>query len=205
MLEMENNKREIYLDALGFIELEIIKDWRNKVQETLRTPFMLTSGMQKQFEKDVLDNRQSNHRYFGIYIDDSLNRQMCSREELEFLPSNLIGMGGITNIEWENGLGEISLIIDQQRCGEGYGKESVELLLNKAFNEMRLNNIYGECYKCNPNIGFWEKTIKKYNAYQTILPNRKFYRAKFYNSLYFNINITDYNNEITKENRGKTI
>ena len=206
MIEMINdNKKDIYLGVLGILELEIIKDWRNKVPEALRTPFLITSGMQKQFEKDVLNNRQSNHRYFGIYINDEADRLMCTQDQLEFLPSNLVGMGGITNIEWENGLAEISLIIGEKHKDEGYGKKSVELLLHKAFNEMRLDNIYGECYKCNPNIGFWEKIIKKYSAYQTILPNRKFYKSEFYNSLYFNINITNYNNEIGKEELGKTI
>jgi RimJ/RimL family protein N-acetyltransferase len=167
-------KKEIYLDVINTGDCEQVRKWRNKLPATLRTPYNLTYEQQQDFYKNIICNRDSKHRYFGIFITENKNM--------------FIGMGGITNIEWENGIGEISLILDPEFTGKGYGKESVRLLLDKAFNEMRLDNIYGECYECNKNIGFWERIIVLYDSYKTYLPFRKFYNGKYYNSLYFNFN-----------------
>ena len=167
------NENKIYLDCLSLEDCETARYWRNKNIETLRTPYFLTKEMQEDFYKNVICNRDSKLRYFAI-------RDI---EKNGFF----IGIGGIINIEWENGLAEISLIIAPDCTSQGYGKQAVKLLLDKAFNEMRLNNIYGECYECNKNIEFWKKIIKYYDCYNTILPNRKFFNGKYYNSLYFNI------------------
>ena len=189
MIEMNNeNKEEIFLDVLNFIDCQTVREWRNKNIETLRTSFLITDKMQENFYDKIVNDRNSKHRYFGIY--KNYVHEIEDENEEETLKCDckiLIGMGGIINIEWENGLAEISLIIGDEFTGQGYGKQSVKLLLDKAFCEMRLNNVYGECYECNKNIEFWKKIIKYYDCYHTILPNRKFFKNKYYNSLYFSI------------------
>jgi RimJ/RimL family protein N-acetyltransferase len=68
----------------------------------------------------------------------------------------LIGMVGIVNISLENRSAEISIIINPTKQGTGYGKRSVDMLLDKGFNELNLENIYGECYENSAHVGFWE-------------------------------------------------
>ena len=176
---MENN---IYLDVLSFENLETIRKWRNEVVKNgiFRTSYLLTYHMQKKFFDDVINNRNSNSRYWGIFLKTYDND--------DHLIHVFIGYTGLDKIEWENGLAEIGLMISHEYVGLGYGSKSLSLVLNEAFNNMRLQNIYGECYKCNPNIEFWEKMIEKYKAYSTILPSRKFFNGYFFDSMYFNFN-----------------
>jgi len=96
-------------------------------------------------------------------------------------------MGGLTNIQWENRLAEISLIIGPKHRKKGSGTEAVDLLFDEAFNRMGLKTVFGECYKTNTNLGFWEHIVEKYKGYSTTLPNRKFWNKEFYDSYYFSI------------------
>jgi len=96
-------------------------------------------------------------------------------------------MGGITNIHWENRIGEISLLIRKNREKEGLGSEAVRLLLFEAFGNMGLKTVFGECYMCNEAWKFWKKIKTKYDGQETILPNRKLWKGRFYDSLYFSI------------------
>ena len=177
---MENN---IYLDVLSFENLETIRKWRNEVVKNgiFRTSYLLTYHMQKKFFDDVINNRNSNSRYFGIFKEKAEGEKNINLD-------TFIGYTGIDKIQWENGIAEIGLMIGHKYVGLGYGSKSLSLVLNEAFNNMRLQNIYGECYKCNPNIEFWEKMIEKYKAYSTILPSRKFFNGYFFDSMYFNFN-----------------
>lgn len=140
--------------------------WRLEARETLRTPYMKTDEMQKRFFEDVVCDPRSNHRYFAVM------------EGKQF-----IGMGGLCNIEWENGRAEISLIVNPMLQKRGYGKGAVELLLYEAFSNYRLFIVHGECYECNIDIGFWKKIAPQNN--QIIIPKRKYWNGNFWRSLYF--------------------
>jgi len=96
-------------------------------------------------------------------------------------------MGGITNIQWENRLGEISLIIAPRYQKKGIGTNAAILLFNEAFYQMNLKTVFGECYRCNPSVAFWEKITKRYDGYSTVLPNRKYWNGKFHDSYYFSV------------------
>jgi RimJ/RimL family protein N-acetyltransferase len=173
--------------------MELILKWRSTCPEALRTTFSLTLENQLDFYNNVVANRNSNARWWGIYIDKLFSDEMNSGiEEL------LIGYCAIENISWENRNGEISLLIDPQYHGKGYGKQAVEILLDKGFNFLNLDNIYGECYFSNHAISFWEKIIKQYNGSDAILPNRKYFNGQYYNALYFSINKDDYKHSLIK-------
>jgi len=96
-------------------------------------------------------------------------------------------MGGLTNIEWENGLAEISLIIDPSYRGGGRGRMAVQLLLDQAFCRLRLETVFGEVYTINPALDFWAKVARHYTADCTTLPRRKFWNGNLYSSMYFSI------------------
>jgi len=104
-----------------------------------------------------------------------------------YVAEELVGMGGLCGIQWENRLAEISLILDPYVCCKGLGSEAVDLLLLEAFGNMGLKTIFGECYMCNPAWQFWKKMKTKYSGQETILPNRKLWEGRYYDSLYFSI------------------
>lgn len=166
----------IRLDVLTAGDCELIRRWRNAVPESLRTPFLLTEEQQQQFYRDVVCNRSAPHRYFALKDD-----------------IGLIGMGGLTNIAWENGTAEISLILDPAQSGKGYGTEAVALLLSEGFSRLRLEEIYGECYTCNvPGFNFWLKLTKERGGYATRLPRRKFWNNECWDSYYFSFNCKEW-------------
>ena len=163
----------IKLKPLTKIWCEQVRQWRNEVPESLRTPYFLTKEMQEKFYDEVVCNPASPHRYWAITADDKL-----------------IGCGGITNIQWENRIGEISLILDPSARGKGYGRESVKAILHKAFLELNLKTVCGECYLCNPASGFWNEIVKDFGGYSMILPNRKYWNGVYCDSRYFSIDET---------------
>ena len=147
--------------------LQRVRLWRNECLEALRTPYQLTEENQSQFLKNLDVNK---HRYWLIFDNKTL-----------------IGMGGITNIQWENGLGEISLILSPKMTRKGRGRKIVGMLLAEAFDNLRLRTVFGECYKCNPAVKFWGKITKEHGGTSTTLPDRKLWKGEMYDSLYFSI------------------
>ena len=150
-------------------DVEEVRLWRNDALETLRTPYPLTETMQGNFYEQVICNRYSTHRYWSIY------------------DNGLVGFGGLTNIEWENGLAEISLILSAGCRGQGYGAHAVQLLLDEGFGNMGLKTIYGECYDCNPAVEFWKKITDRNGGYYTMIPRRKLWQGQLYDALHFSI------------------
>jgi len=180
---------EIFLNSINMQQCEIVRNWRNKLEGVLRTSFLLTDKMQETFYHNTICNRNSNNRFFGVYLDNTkeITNVKNEKTEMRCKPSiEFIGMVGLINIEWENGIAEISLLLNPDLIGHGYGSKTLHLLLNKGFYQLRLNQIFGEVYKCNGNgLNFWNKQIEKYDAYSTILPARKYFNCTFVDSLYF--------------------
>ena len=161
-------------------DLVKVMEWRNKTPEALRTSRMITVEMQEKFYKRIQED--PNNIYFSFYgkVD-----YMCEDLEDGTIPE-FIGFAGITNISWENTNGEISIIVNPEFTKKGFGSAILDQMLDYAFNYLNLKNIYGECYECNKNLGFWGKMIKKYEASEAELPWRKYFGGIFYNSIYFN-------------------
>jgi len=178
---------DLYLDTLSLNDIQIIRAEKNKIYGAWRTPYLLTEKMQEDFYNKIINNRNSNDKYWGIKLNEKTNVPNNIHAQKE---SILIGMGGINHIQWENRLGEITLFITKPKSG--YGTKAVLLILDKAFNELNLKNVYGECYECNPNKIFWQKIIERSKCYETALPNRKFYNGIYYDSIYFNFTKNDY-------------
>jgi RimJ/RimL family protein N-acetyltransferase len=160
----------ITFDALTLLQAESIRQERNKNMQILRTSYLLTQQMQTDFYCNTICNRSSNSRYFAV--KDS---------------HRFIGMVGIENIEWENSRGEISIIIREKYQKKGYGGNVVKKIIEKAFEEMNLNQVWGECYFCNiKGIKFWENMIRTIpGSFFTYIKNTKFYNNRYYDSLYF--------------------
>ena len=172
-------KNNLFLDSLNFSDCERARGWRNNNLVALRTPFALTYEQQEDFYKEVICNRLSKNRFWAVRDNKK--------------PGNFIAMVGLENIEWENGIAEISIIVNPELQGNGFGSQIINLLFEAGFNGMRLNNIYGECYECNPAYEFWRKLCRRYKMHTTFLPYRKFYNGRYHDSLYFSITEDQFN------------
>jgi len=172
----------IYLDALTREDMPKIVEWRNQNIEGARTPYLLNIDMQIDFYEQEICNRDSKHRYWAV-------RRPIGEWEEETGPV-LLGLSGITNIEWENSRGEIALLIDPSQRGKGYGKQALNLTLDQAFNSLNLMNIYGEVYECNDSMGFWEKYVAAYGEYTGFTKGAKWWNGKYFDGWCFNIRRT---------------
>ena len=167
---------------------------RNKVMETLRTSFMINIDMQKEYFLNTICNRGSNTFYWAVYDECGIGQRNKTTKKIEYENKEFIAYGGIEHYERHNNIGELSLLVFEEYRNNGYGKKIVDLFLDNAFNYLAIENVYLECYTCNkPGIIFWQKIIDKYNAYKTILPNRKYYKGEYHNSLYGNISKENFN------------
>lgn len=153
---------------------DIVRYWRNDFRQSLRTSILLTQEMQTDFYNRISHDRKSEDRYWEVYNEAAF-----------------VGLGGLTDIEWENSLAEISLFIDPEVQHAGIGTEAVRALCEEGFLRMGLKTILGEAFKCNPNWKFWEKLTLKFGGYMTELPNRKFWNGEHYPSLYFSWDASD--------------
>jgi RimJ/RimL family protein N-acetyltransferase len=179
------------LKVLSYPDVEQVRTWRNDNMSMLRTPFLLTEQMQGEFYQEQVCNHQANVRYWGIWgsihhtdevhIITNGICNICDNKK-----GNFIGMGEISNIQWENRLGEIGLIMHPEHICDSV--LAIEMILEQGFNHLNLENIFGECYLCNPRLSIWVMVCERFNARCCYLPKRKFWQGEYYDSLYFNIN-----------------
>ena len=165
------------LTAPTYDDVQEVRAWRNADIAHLRTPFLLTEKMQSDFYYNVVCDRNSNARFWSVRPQNTQLR--------------LVGFVGLINIQWENGLGELSLMVSPGEQGKGFGKEIVRQVLLKGFNEINLMNIFIECYFCSKAVGFWRRIRECYGGTEVILPNRKYWDGEYWASLYINFNRCD--------------
>ena len=176
---------EYYLDALTREDCEAVRQWRNLDTAVLRTPFLLTREMQADFYDRIVCNRKSQDRFWAARPMETVSTEHV--ESVVRHESLIAAMTGLTGIQWENGLAEISLIVSPRRQGKGAGRASVRLVLEEAFLRMRLETVVGECYECNPAMGFWEKVVQEYGGFGPKLPRRKMWDGKLWDAWLFNV------------------
>lgn len=156
------------LRALEIEDMEPIRKWRNSALATLRTAFPLTREQQEEWYRNEVCNRASRSRFWAI--TDGMA---------------LAGYGGIENIQWENGIGEISLLISPDYQGRGFGMRAARAILNTAFLTLGLHTVFAECYLNNPAVKFWRKVFKEYDGDEVTLPNRRYSEGRYHDSAYF--------------------
>lgn len=69
----------------------------------------------------------------------------------------LVGVCGLTSIDWINRRAEFSLYIDPDQQGRGYGPAALAALITHGFRSLGLNVIWGEVFDGNP-------ALKHFNA-----------------------------------------
>jgi len=166
--------------------------WREAARPYLRTPFVINLDQQIKWYEDVVCDRRATDRFWAIEV-----RSESEHTEpipgvwpkdwvVERIVSNvLVGIGGLTDIEWENGLAEITLVLAPTTKGKGYGEQAFDLVLAEAFDAMRLLTVIAETYTHNPSLGFWRRMAEKRGATVVVLPRRKFWNGRLYDAEYF--------------------
>lgn len=168
------------LEPLTRDDAEQVRLWRNspEILPTLRTPKELTYDEQQQWYTDEIANRESKTRYWAIIESEGSSGNVYTCDRIFY------GYGGIEHIEWENRRGEISIMLDPERWGEGIGSEAVWEFLRRAFNRLNLDTVWGECYTNGP-WGFWEKMVAQHDGVAVMLPCKKYWDGEYYDAYYF--------------------
>jgi len=152
-------------------ELGELANWRNdeRVRPALRTGKLTFSSQQVEWANKVYyDNTCS---YYFIYYNKIL-----------------VGYCGLDKISFENKTAEISLLINPDEHRQGHGMEAVILLLDIAFDKLKLKLIYAEVNDTTSAIEFW---LAQGFMVEAFLKDRKFWKGKFYNSTILNIEKED--------------
>lgn len=151
---------------------ELILKWRSGCPESLRTTKNIPLHEQQEFLRQVSSKTSNNYFYMIQTVD------------------GFIGYCGIESIDWVNSRGEISLLLAPEVHGNGYGREVLTRLFEIGFMQLNLENMYGEAYYSNKNLGFWERMVKDYNGLHTNLPMTKYWLGTYWSSYYFTFNKT---------------
>jgi RimJ/RimL family protein N-acetyltransferase len=187
--EKEKFKPTIELRVPIENDLYHVLGWRHTIGlQAYRTPYELTSEMQEKFYNEVINNRNSNTKFYSIYTENEFTTMSIPGGTDRNIKTLIhAGMVGLENIDYINGNAEISLVVDPSMHGKGIGTQAVHEILRIAFNQLRLNSVYGECYMCNPAKEFWKKIINKYDCQYAGLKDRKYFDGQYWDSLYFTI------------------
>ena len=165
------------LEPLTFNTLIWIADERNKDLAPFRTSRYLTEADQENYFKRLATDNTI--RMWAITVDDQN-----------------IGYGGFENIDWQNRTAEISLFIAEEYRGQGNGSQSVDMLLDQAFDYMGLQTVWGEVYDTTKSSRFWQTIVGDYNGESHRFSDRKFWNGAWHSSTMFNItrnNWVEYN------------
>ena len=160
----------MHLSTPTLDNLYAVLPWRAACPEALRTTRVLTRADQRKFYRAVIRNPQSPHRYYAV---------MRGRV--------FLGLVSLEHIDRVNGHAEIGLIIDPAHAGQGYGREAVRLVLQKA-RALKLQTIFGEVYECNvAGLAFWSRIVIHHGGTATTWPRRKLWKGRLYDALLFTI------------------
>ncbi|PRX29793.1 RimJ/RimL family protein N-acetyltransferase [Orenia metallireducens] len=109
---------------------------------------------------------------------DFLNKAM-SNEWTGFVIADIedgdyIGQIDFVNLDLKNGYGVLGLVIgDNENLGKGLGSEALDLILDFAFNQLRLNRVELVCWEYNhraqrsyEKVGFVKEGIRRQKRYR---------------------------------------
>ncbi|MBN2669268.1 MAG: GNAT family N-acetyltransferase [Bacteroidales bacterium] len=120
---------KIQLRALKQSDFEKTIVWRNQPELTklvLSHPFPITEALELDWYHSILNSKDNKSVYFGI----------------DTIQGNLIGLVFLNNINWIHRTCWFHILIgDSSAQGKGYGKETMQLISNYAFNTLNLNKI----------------------------------------------------------------
>ncbi|MCA9813394.1 MAG: GNAT family N-acetyltransferase [Nitrosarchaeum sp.] len=163
----------VSLRALETDDLPKLKEWRNKkhVRKSTREYRLLNMLNQKEWFESIHKNNPPREIMFGI-----LDKK-----------KKLIGVTGLTYIDWKNRNSEISIYISHEGWQER--REAVEVLnhvMEYGFGELNMNRLWVEIYgNMKENIKLFEKMkfYKEGILRQKVWRNKKWWDSFIYSKL----------------------
>jgi RimJ/RimL family protein N-acetyltransferase len=155
--------------------------WREAARPYLRTPFVINLDQQIRWYEDVVCDRRATDRFWAIeasVVETFSETRMASCALAPRVERVLVGIGGLTEIQWPNGLAEISLILDPAAKGKGYGHQAFNAVLSEAFDAMGLYQVIANVYHHNPSLGFWKHMADRWGATAVDHGEVKFWAGK---------------------------
>lgn len=101
------------------------------------------------YEKQAKDQTMS---MYAIEVEDHLYE------------NSVVGICGLTSIDYICRRAEFSLYIGEEYQGRGYGRKALKELLSKGFDDYNLNLIWGETFQENPAAFLFEKIGMKHEG-----------------------------------------
>jgi len=154
-------------------DMEPIRQWRNEQIDVLR-------------QKDPISKKEQK-LYYEREIKPLYEKEQPSQILFSYLlKGNLIGYGGLTNIDWHLKRAELSFLVNTKRTidKDVYEKDFsifLQLIKNVAFNNLSFDTIFTETYNIRPlHIKILEKNGFKL---EQILKNHVLINGKYVDSL----------------------
>lgn len=135
----------VQLRALELDDLLKLKKWRNSkfIRITTREYRLLSMLNQKDWFDSIHKDNPPKYLMFGI----------------ESKSKNLIGVCGLTYIDWKNRHAEISIYIGKQNWQKTKeAKDTLNILIEYGFGELNLHRLWAEIYDtANQNVKLFEQ------------------------------------------------
>lgn len=146
----------VILEDIHPDNLEQMRLWRNnyKLRRYFREYRDISLDMQHNWYHRTGNNTDTNDIHFQIVTNNQ--------------HKTLIGYSALIRIDWRTRVAEFSIYLGPDQRNRGYGKESLELMLDYGFKELNLHRVWGEVYDNNmvslqiyKKAGFKEEGIRK--------------------------------------------
>ena len=124
-------------------DLAQLRDWRNDPEIRTRT---------REFRLLSMENQE--RWYNGLHDDKNTIMFAVTNEG-----NKLIGVVGLTYIDWKNRRAEVSIYIGERDAqGKGYGIDALRTLMKYGFQHVNLHKLYAEIFAFNePSVKLFEK------------------------------------------------
>lgn len=102
----------------------------------------------------------------------------------------VLGVCGLTSIDYINSRAEFSLYIGKRYQGDGYGRQALQQLFSFGFNTLGLNLIFGETFEGNPAAKMFEEIGMEKEGVR-----RDFYKrgGRFIGATLYSLRAADFN------------
>lgn len=139
--------KKVVLRAIEREDLPTLRDWRNdaEIRKRTREYRLLNMGNQERWFNSLHDDRNT----IMFAVTDRRGK--------------LIGVVGLTYIDWKNRRAEVSIYIgDKEAQGKGHGFDALVTLIRYGFHTTNLHKLYAEIFAFNePSIKLFEKASFK--------------------------------------------
>ena len=177
----------VSLRALEREDLKLLLPWRNKssMRRFYREYRELNMADQEAWYTSICCNNR-NFCMFGI-IYNPQSVQPVRLDHATPQPSELIGVCGLTNINWVLRTAELSFYIgyNDLYCDDEYAQDTVLVLMNYGFNILNMHKIWAEIYEVDTAK---KRLFDKLEFHQdAILRDNAFDQGVYFNSLVYSV------------------